>query len=111
MTFSILETNNGKQNSKYDETDKVCPSCKKGLSNNKLLYCMSYNFTSFVSIFISSIVMKPCSHVVCKTCFDSLVQQGEQCVVCEKKLKKTDMLQLNREGVLLFDIIVTKPNL
>lgn len=80
VSFSTLE-NNGKQNSKYDETDKVCPSCKKTLSNRILLF-----------------LMKPCSHVVCKTCFDSLVRPAEQCVVCDKKLKTADMLQLNREG-------------
>jgi nitric oxide synthase-interacting protein len=37
----------------------------------------SYNLNS------SSLVMKPCSHVVCKTCMDSLVRPAEQCIVCD----------------------------
>lgn len=44
--------------------------------------------------------MKPCSHVVCKTCVDTLVRPSEQCVVCDHKLGKTDIVNLKREGQL-----------
>jgi hypothetical protein len=51
-------------------------------------------------IYISSApsVMKPCSHVTCKTCTDTLVRPGNQCVVCDKLLAEGDVLELKREG-------------
>lgn len=43
-------------------------------------------------------VMKPCAHVTCKTCTDSLVRPAKQCVVCDKLLKEKDIVELKREG-------------
>ena len=43
-------------------------------------------------------VMKPCSHVTCKTCTDTLVRPAKQCVVCDKLLAEGDVLELKREG-------------
>lgn len=43
-------------------------------------------------------VMKPCSHVTCKTCTDTLVRPANQCVVCDKLLAEGDVLELKREG-------------
>jgi zinc-RING finger domain len=43
-------------------------------------------------------VMKPCSHVTCKTCTDTLVRPANQCVVCDKLLAEGDILELKREG-------------
>jgi hypothetical protein len=43
-------------------------------------------------------VMKPCAHVTCKTCTDTLVQPANQCVVCDKLLAEGDVLELKREG-------------
>ncbi|EPT01926.1 hypothetical protein FOMPIDRAFT_141736 [Fomitopsis schrenkii] len=65
------------------EDDKValCPSCKKTLSNSNLMY-----------------LMKPCGHVVCKTCTDKLVKPGKQCIHCDVKLAEKDIIQLTREG-------------
>lgn len=45
-----------------------------------------------------SIVIKPCSHVTCKTCTDTLVRPAKQCVVCDKLLAEADILELKREG-------------
>ena len=45
------------------------------------------------------IVMKPCSHVTCKTCTDTLVQQSKQCTVCDKELVEKDIVELKREGM------------
>lgn len=45
--------------------------------------------------------MKPCSHVVCKTCTDSLVRSARQCVVCDHKLESGDIVELKREGMKL----------
>ena len=46
--------------------------------------------------------MKPCSHVVCKTCTDSLVRSAQQCVVCDHKLENSHIIELKREGVWVF---------
>ena len=43
-------------------------------------------------------VMKPCSHVTCKTCTDTLVRPANQCVVCDKLLAEGDVLEIKREG-------------
>ena len=48
---------------------------------------------------ITIIVMKPCFHVVCKTCVDELVLPSKQCVVCDSEVKAgVDVLELKREG-------------
>lgn len=64
-----------------DKQDPICPCCKKTLSNNSLIY-----------------FMKPCGHVVCKTCTDTLVKPALQCIVCDKQLKAEDVIELQREG-------------
>ncbi|KAF7312195.1 RING-type domain-containing protein [Mycena indigotica] len=63
--------------------EAVCQPCMKKLSNNVVMF-----------------LMKPCSHVVCKTCKEKLMNDGDNCacVVCETPLKKKDMLELHREG-------------
>ncbi|KAH8997922.1 hypothetical protein EDB92DRAFT_2024754 [Lactarius akahatsu] len=66
---------------KDEERDAMCPSCKKGLSNSVRIY-----------------VLKSCSHVTCKTCTDTLVRPANQCVVCDKQLAASDILELKREG-------------
>lgn len=64
-------------------------------------------------------VMKPCSHVVCRTCTETLVrpetaasksssapkdegasrkEETHVCVVCDVRLKKKDIIELKREG-------------
>jgi hypothetical protein len=44
-------------------------------------------------------VMKPCFHVVCKTCVDELVHPSKQCVVCDHEVRaEVDVLELKREG-------------
>ncbi|KAI0357710.1 hypothetical protein OH77DRAFT_1421801 [Trametes cingulata] len=64
-----------------DERPPICPSCKKQLSNNTLMH-----------------VMKPCGHVTCKTCTDTLVKPAMQCIVCDVKLGDKDVIELTREG-------------
>jgi hypothetical protein len=49
-------------------------------------------------------VMKPCAHVTCKTCTESLVRPAKQCVVCDTKLDEKDVLELKREGARDIDI-------
>jgi len=51
-------------------------------------------------------VMKPCSHVTCKTCTDTLVRPANQCVVCDKLLAEGDVLELKREGEPLLPKII-----
>ena len=44
-------------------------------------------------------VMKPCFHVICKTCVEELVHPSKQCVVCDHEVKpEVDILELKREG-------------
>lgn len=64
-----------------DRRDAICPSCKKGLSNNTFKFLMS-----------------SCSHVVCKTCTDTLVRPSSQCVVCDSPTPKEKIIELQREG-------------
>jgi hypothetical protein len=46
--------------------------------------------------------MKPCGHVTCKTCTDTLVRPASQCVVCDVQLSKDAIIELCREGELIF---------
>jgi len=66
---------------KKDEPEPICPSCKKHLSNSVLIF-----------------LAKPCAHVTCKTCTDTLVRPAKQCIVCDTQLKEKDILELKREG-------------
>ncbi|KZP17370.1 hypothetical protein FIBSPDRAFT_865040 [Athelia psychrophila] len=66
---------------KNDQQDPVCPSCKKQLNNNVIMF-----------------VAKPCAHVTCKTCTDALVRPAMQCIVCDTRLGEKDVLELKREG-------------
>ena len=38
--------------------------------------------------------MKPCGHVTCKTCTDTLVTPSKQCIVCDAKLGEKDIIEL-----------------
>ncbi|KAH6891791.1 hypothetical protein BKA70DRAFT_1162530 [Coprinopsis sp. MPI-PUGE-AT-0042] len=67
--------------SKPEEADPMCPSCKKKLSNNTLLF-----------------LAKPCGHVTCKTCTDTLVKPSKQCIVCDVSVKEKEIIELKREG-------------
>ncbi|KAI0767548.1 hypothetical protein C8Q74DRAFT_1204412 [Fomes fomentarius] len=66
---------------KDDEQTPMCPSCKKQLSNNSLMH-----------------LMKPCGHVTCNTCTDTLVKPAKQCIVCDVKLADKEIIELAREG-------------
>ncbi|KAF8152923.1 hypothetical protein B0H34DRAFT_663208 [Crassisporium funariophilum] len=66
---------------KKDEPEPICPSCKKHLSNSSLIF-----------------LSKPCAHVTCKTCTDTLVRPAKQCIVCDTQLKEKDIIELKREG-------------
>ncbi|KAJ7274575.1 hypothetical protein B0H12DRAFT_1006775 [Mycena haematopus] len=84
--------------------EAVCPSCMKKLSNNVIMF-----------------LMKPCSHVICRTCTETLVRpettasksssanpksspedenrdKAHTCVVCDARLRKKDIIELKREG-------------
>ncbi|KIJ64689.1 hypothetical protein HYDPIDRAFT_89448 [Hydnomerulius pinastri MD-312] len=64
-----------------EDKDPICPSCKTNLSNNRVMF-----------------LMKPCSHVVCKVCTDSLVRPAKQCIVCDRILNEKEIVELKREG-------------
>src|ERR1700722_10445524 len=72
-----------------DQQNPMCPSCKKELNNNVIMHsvyptCSVSNLMVFINCLLS--VMKPCAHVTCKTCTDSLVRPARQCVICDRKL-------------------------
>ncbi|KAG8951475.1 hypothetical protein FRC04_006007 [Tulasnella sp. 424] len=64
-----------------DSREAICPSCKKGISNSVIAF-----------------LIRSCSHVVCKTCTDTLVRPSHQCIACDKKAKDKDIVELQREG-------------
>ncbi|KAI0688592.1 hypothetical protein BC835DRAFT_1284347 [Cytidiella melzeri] len=66
---------------KENELTAICPPCKKALSNSSLMF-----------------LMKPCGHVICKTCTDTLVKPSQQCVQCDKALLDKEIILLTREG-------------
>ncbi|KIM41532.1 hypothetical protein M413DRAFT_445515 [Hebeloma cylindrosporum] len=78
---SSTAINTNESNTRKDEGDPICPSCKKRLSNSVMLF-----------------LSKPCAHVTCKTCTDTLVRPAMQCIVCDHKLKEKDIIELKREG-------------
>ncbi|CAE6503743.1 unnamed protein product [Rhizoctonia solani] len=64
-----------------DSSECICPSCKKTL-NLGIMF-----------------LMRPCSHVLCKTCTDTLATPNKQCVACDSELPNSkDIIQLSREG-------------
>ncbi|CAE6446371.1 unnamed protein product [Rhizoctonia solani] len=64
-----------------DNLECICPSCKKTLNLGVMF------------------LMRPCSHVLCKTCTDTLITPNKQCVVCDSALPNPkDVIQLSREG-------------
>lgn len=103
-----------------DPGEAVCPSCMKKLSNNVIMFCGSLlHFHLPSKPLIDVPVMKPCSHVVCRTCTETLVrpetaasksssapkdegasrkEETHVCVVCDVRLKKKDIIELKREG-------------
>lgn len=80
-TPSTPATENGDTSKRDESLDPICPSCKKTFSNNTLMF-----------------LMKPCGHVTCKTCHDSLVRPSKQCIECDKPLGDKDIIALAREG-------------
>ena len=44
------------------------------------------------------LVLRACSHVVCKTCCDTLVRPSHQCSVCDTVLKDKEIVDMDREG-------------
>ncbi|THH32844.1 hypothetical protein EUX98_g1360 [Antrodiella citrinella] len=66
---------------KEEDASPMCPSCKRGFSNSTLMF-----------------LMKPCGHVTCKTCTDSLVKPAKQCIQCDAILTDKDIIPLAREG-------------
>lgn len=59
-------------------------------------------------VHIQLLVMRPCSHVVCKVCTDSLVRPASQCIVCDQGLKDLDMVELKREGMYAWSAILSR---
>lgn len=83
---------------KKDEPEPICPSCKKKLSNSILIFRESLLLQPGVIFLTCLLVAKPCAHVTCKTCTDTLVRPAKQCIVCSTQLKEKDILELKREG-------------
>ena len=83
---------------KKDMPEPICPSCKKHLSNSVLIFRESTAPTWRGYFLHILLVAKPCAHVTCKTCTDTLVRPAEQCIVCSTQLKDKDILELKREG-------------
>ena len=88
----------GESKVKKDVPEPICPSCKKQLSNSILIFRESSTSTWRDLSLTYLLVAKPCAHVTCKTCTDTLVRPAKQCIVCSTQLKEKDILELKREG-------------
>lgn len=82
------EATNGASSSTGSSTEPeyTCPSCRKTLSNN-----------------VASFVLKPCGHVLCGTCVETLVKKSSppQCAHCDTVLlpeKRKPVVAIKREG-------------
>ena len=82
----------------------ICPSCKKELTNSTQLVRELAGTISQILLITStqfiSLVLRPCSHMLCGTCTDTLVKPSSQCSVCDTALKepKKDIIDIEREG-------------
>ena len=101
FTFDGSSAPSSSNNKKQSESaKKMCPSCKKELSNSIRIFRKSIvGGGEFCTKFVL-IVIKPCSHIICKTCMDSLVTPSSQCVACDGPAKPKDIVELAREGQL-----------
>ncbi len=98
VNFTYPSSSSDKKND-VDRRDAMCPSCKKALSNSTLMFRALYLlFFLFYLLTSHNVVLSGCSHVVCKTCVDTLVRPSSQCVVCDKETPKESILPLQREG-------------
>lgn len=105
-TDSIPATNDVK---KFEEPkNPICPSCKTNLSNNKMLFGTCTLSASRHNGSHKLPVMRPCSHVVCKVCTDSLVRPASQCIVCDRGLTNLDIVELKREGMYAWSTILSQ---
>ncbi|CEL52071.1 Nitric oxide synthase-interacting protein homolog OS=Drosophila melanogaster GN=CG6179 PE=3 SV=1 [Rhizoctonia solani AG-1 IB] len=81
VKFTTQSNSESTSTTSKDSAECICPSCKKTLNLGVMF------------------LMRPCSHVLCKTCTDTLVAPNKQCVVCDSALPKPkDTIQLCREG-------------
>jgi Zinc finger, C3HC4 type (RING finger) len=92
---------------KEEQQDPMCPSCKKGFSNSVIMFrASSHHFLFLSQLTPDDAVMKPCAHVTCKTCTESLVRPAKQCVVCDAQLSEKDIIELKREGSCRIQILL-----
>ncbi|MCO5556066.1 hypothetical protein L7F22_009610 [Adiantum nelumboides] len=91
----VIESNpNGEKGDLWNKERKICPSCKKTLSNVNKLFAV-----------------RKCGHIHCSTCIDTLIRpalkQAEKdkklrptCLKCDVTIKsdEKDILSLQREG-------------
>jgi len=81
VTFTPMPNEAASSSDSGKSEKSMCPSCQKELTSTTNIY-----------------LMKPCSHVICKTCTDTLVKPSSQCVICDAKLEAKDIIELVREG-------------
>ncbi|KAK6543924.1 hypothetical protein TWF694_000642 [Orbilia ellipsospora] len=90
---SIKFTEESEERNKHGEKARICPSCKKGLSNET-----------------KAVVAKPCGHVICKPCVKKFIlhsddphasfngkEQRIQCSVCETDLSESSNTSKKRD--------------
>lgn len=61
---------------KSEETTRICPSCKKGLSNGMKSMCTAFPSAAmlyYITTCSLHLVTKPCGHVICKSCVDKFM--------------------------------------
>lgn len=99
---SETSSSNNEKKQISEPPNPMCPSCKKTFSNNTLMFrTLLSQLVLFNRLMVITLcaVMKPCGHVVCKTCTDSLVKPSKQCIHCDVVLAgEKDIIPLTREG-------------
>lgn len=79
ISVNFTENNSSESN----ELQRICPSCKKELSNISGAY-----------------IMKLCGHVICTICLDQFVRESGVCYVCEVSLYVQDKNSMKNESKL-----------
>lgn len=100
VSFTLLNASNKQDDPPESASSKqqcICPSCKKGLSNTVRIFRKSFAYAHTYKA-NCALVMKPCGHVVYKTCTETLVKPSSQCVVCDSALGAKDIIEMQRDG-------------
>ncbi|KAF3911724.1 hypothetical protein AA313_de0204946 [Arthrobotrys entomopaga] len=112
---NIKFTEEAEEKNKHGEKARICPSCKKGLSNEtKAVGTYNIPLSGYSQPgkidFLVLLVAKPCGHVICKPCVKKFIlhsddphasfngkEQKIRCSVCEADLSESSSTGKKRD--------------